>query len=189
MNVIYGVYNDGTKDVYVPFKVDSEGKGLIAGLTVVSAASFTRPADTTAYSIGDLVANSTSPASVVALSIPVTRVNAGSCIIRKIQLYKSSNTLTGANFRIHLFNTVPVMSVGDNAQIILPQIQNYIGRCDITLDQAFSNGAWGSSDITFSDQHVNLPSGKNIYALIEVRSAYTPTSAEVFTLSLEVIQD
>lgn len=165
------------------------------GLTNIGSNTFTRPADTTAYAVGDLVANSTTAGSVVPVSLTTARVTAGSFILRRIRLRKSTSTLTNASFRVHLFNSSPTVTVGDNGVFnsagVLASNMNtgYLGSSDITIDTGFNDGASGFSGIAFNNIQVKLASGQVIFALLEARAAYTPGSAEVFTIVAEVLQD
>src|SRR6185437_974597 len=84
------------------------------GATVNLSANFTRPADTTAYATGDLVANSTTAGSVTPLSFTAPRYATGSGQVRRARLKKSTNTTTNATFRLHLYATSPTPTNGDN---------------------------------------------------------------------------
>lgn len=162
----------------------------VGGVTSVASQSFARPADTTAYAAGDLVANNTTAANVTPPALVVGRVAAGSGILRRLRLFKSSTSLVNAQFRLHLFrDAAPTVSNGDNGVLLSSGVGNYLGRADITMDQAFTDGAWGSTDLLFTDMQFKLTTGQSIYALIEARAAYTPASGETFTIRAEVIQD
>lgn len=157
---------------------------------LVPTASFTRPADTTAYAVADLVANSTTAGSVTALSFTVARVAGGGGTLRRARLRKSGAVLTNATFRLHLYKVSPTPTNGDNGAWFTDQAAEYLGAFDVTLDRAFSDGAAGNgvpvngSEITFS-----LTAGQVVYGLTEARAAYTPASAEVFTWTLEAWPD
>jgi hypothetical protein len=153
------------------------------------SASFTRPANVTAYASGDLVANDTVAANVVPLKLQLPMQGA-SALLRRLRLRKSSASITTASFRVHLFRTSPTpVAVGDNAALAsLPgDGTNYLGSVDVTFDQAFASGATGFGAFA-TDSHVHQQTfdGGFIYALIEARSAYTPASGETFELQLQV---
>jgi hypothetical protein len=165
--------------------------GEVSGRTVLATASFTRPADTTAYALGDLVANSTTAGSVVQMQFTVSRIAAGSGMIRRLRLRKTGTSISAAAFRLHLFNaSVTTITNGDNGAFSVSNCANYMGKVDLTCDQVFTDGASGNaipsvgSEINFA-----LASGQVIYGLLEARGVYTPGSAEVFTLELEVLQN
>jgi hypothetical protein len=167
--------------------------GRVGGESAVVAASFTRPADTTAYAVGDLVANSTTAGGVAPLSLAAARVNAGTGLVRRVRLSTSHTGLAGnEQFRVHLFKTAPTCANGDNGAFSVNGIAAvHLGFADVTLDRVFSDGSKGvgvpasGSDILFDAG----AGSQNIYALIEARGAYTPASGESFTLALEVLRD
>jgi hypothetical protein len=75
-----------------------------AGKSALISASFTRPADTTAYASGDLVANSTTAGSVAPLTFSnVVRVNGAGGLVRRAKLRKTGTSTTNASFRIHFY--------------------------------------------------------------------------------------
>lgn len=156
-----------------------------------SEASFTRPANTTAYASGDLVANDTDAADVVPLSFTVSSPNrkGATIVVWRGRLKKSGTSVTNASFRLHLYATSPTVTNGDNgawASIVA----DYLGYIDIAVDKAFSDASQGDgvplSAGNAAEMIVQLPAGgATIYGLLEARAAYTPGSAEVFTATLE----
>lgn len=161
-----------------------------AQTTVTPSNFFNRPANTTAYASGQLVANSTTAGSVTPLSWPVARVAGGSGMIRRARLAKSGTSLTNAQFRLHLYTTAPTCANGDGGNWSTDQSANYLGSLDFNLSQAFTDGAAGNAaPNTGSEINFALASGQTIYGLIEARGAYTPASAETFTVTLEVLQN
>lgn len=150
-------------------------------------ASFTRPTDTTAYASGDLVANSTTAGSVVApvLTIGTSAVATGQQFsVNRIKLAKSTVTTTNASFRVHLFKVAPTVANGDNAAFSTSGAATYLNSFDITVGQAFTDGAVGF--VATGANAIVLDAGATIVALVEARGAYSPGNAEVFTLTLEV---
>jgi hypothetical protein len=150
--------------------------------------SITRPANTTAYASGQLVANSTTAGSVTPFGLQAARVAGGSGRVRRVEVYKSGTSLTNASFRVHLYGSLPTPANGDGAAWSTSRA-NYLGSFDVTVDKAFTDGAAGVGvPLTGTDVVFNAASGSaNIYALIEARAAYTPVSAEVFGVVLEVL--
>ncbi|WP_230769541.1 hypothetical protein [Sphingomonas sp. Leaf4] len=167
------------------------------GLTVVSA-MLVRPADTTAYVAGDLVANSVNAAGVAPIELAdVTRAGVEAIRIERVRLRKTSPALVGAVFRVHLFRRVPVVTAGDNAAfdngaglLSLADITGYVGSADIIMDRAAAIGAIGvglvngGGGITCETGAV-VGKERSLWALIEARGAYTPTSGETFVLMIE----
>ncbi len=165
--------------------------GQIGGFGENPSASFTRPADTTAYASGDLVANHTTAGSVVAMSFTVARVAAGHVSIRKARLQKSTTTTTNAAFRLHLYRAAPTLVGGDNAAWSTTR-SGYLGSIDFASANAlaFSDGvAINGLPVLGSEISVKLASGTTIVGLLEARAAYAPGNAEVFAVELETFQD
>ncbi len=163
---------------------------LSANSTVVSAPVMTRPADTTAYAVGDLVANSTVAGSVVPLALPIARANNTPSTLRRVRLKKSGTSLTNAQFRVHFYRKLPTLANGDNGAWSTSE-SHYIGSVDITMDKAFTDGAKGFGIPSVGSEMIALPDDdlQVVYALLEARAAYTPVSGEQFTLTGEVFQD
>ena len=172
--------------VVLPSDMPLMGRGLVNAQD-----SFTRPSDTTAYAAGDLVANSTTAGSVVALSFTVARYTAGGAAILRARLGKSTTTLAGAVFRLHLYTSTPgTISNGDNGAFSTSGVTttpSYIGWIDIVCTQTFTNGAigFGVPDVPI---FVKLASGTTIKGLLEVKAAYTPGNGETFAVMLEAEQ-
>jgi len=165
---------------------------IISGSTRITGGTLTRPADTTAYASGDLVANSTTAGSVTPISITVARANDKAFTILKGQLQKSTTSTTNAQFRMHFWNVSPTVTNGDNGALLATK-SGYIGSIDIdmSLNAVFSDGALGNGAPNTGSAMISSPASGTqvIYCLIEARNAYTPGNAETFVPYLEVIQE
>lgn len=153
------------------------------------SASFTRPADTTAYTIGDLIANSTTAASVVPMSFPIWKAGSGQTRITRARFVKSNTSPTLSAFRLHLYETSPTVANGDNSAWSTDQAAHYLGNIDgPTVLFAFSDGCslFGAATAG-SEMILKLSAGATIFGVLEARAAYTPASAEVFTIILECL--
>lgn len=150
----------------------------------IASGTVTRPADTTAYASGDLVANSTTAGSVVPITLSNLCNGPGqSAQIRRVRLRTSSTSVTNASFRVHLFSTATITAAnGDNGAFSVSAAAGYLGQVDVTVGQAFTDGAVGTATT-----EINLYGTSTVYALIEARGAYTPTSAGTFTVSVEAM--
>lgn len=159
-------------------------------VVVVTAPTMTRPADTTQYSTGDLVANSTTAGSVVPLEFDV---GGGSGMVRKIRIRtnRTSGGTTNAMLRLHLYRAAPTAASGDNGAFSTNQAAAYLGAFDVTVDRQFTDGAAGNGlPLAGSEIGFQLPAGTtSLRGLLEARAAYTPASGEQFTAALEIIKD
>lgn len=171
--------------LFVLFVTSLQASGPLGEWKNVPGPTFTRPNDATPYTSGDLVANSTTAGSVVPIAIVFgSNTTENQIELSRIRLVKSTTGVTTAAFRIHLFSTLPTVSAGDNAAMVIATgAAGYLGFFDIATMQSFTDGAQGTV-ITGSNRIV-LVGGATIYALIEARGAYTPVALETFTLILE----
>jgi hypothetical protein len=154
-------------------------------------ASFTRPNNTTAYASGQLVANSATAGSALPLALSIGGNSMpGATRITRVRLSKNGTLGTNASFRVHLYGASPTLANGDGGAWSSNQAANYLGSIDVPSMKAFTDGC---SDVgaaaAGSEFLLRLPGGTTIYALIEARAAYTPAANEVFTLTLETVDD
>lgn len=164
--------------------------GQVGGHIVVASANFTRPADTTAYAVGDLIANSTTAGAVAPLQFTVSRTVDGSFMIRRARVKKTGPSVTNAQVRLHLYKQSPAASNGDNG-VWLTDEKLYLGSMDVTPDRAFTDAAKGIGVPNAGSEINGTPDvgTQLIYGLLEARAAYVPASAEVFTVTLETHQN
>lgn len=180
--------SDGTIKEIIGDPTSGGGAALsvsASGLRVVGT-TVTRPADTTAYAAGDLIANSTTAGFVT----PITFAGVGSSgTITKWRL-RTNRAASGTGWvaRLHLYRAVPTPSNGDNGAWLTNKAADWIGSLDAVMDTQFTDGAAGNGTarvgpgITY-----DLGSATDtLYGLLETRSAYTPASGETFTPDLEI---
>lgn len=150
------------------------------------SSSFTRPADTTPYTAADLVANSTTAGSVTPLTF---RQGYGqNLIIRQVRLKINTAVNTNAKFLLHLYNTTPTNTNGDNGAWLTTS-SGYMGNVAIdgTL-QTFSDNTVGIGvyiNTAVASPWLVVGDGNYIlYGLLSATAAYTPTSGGIFTATL-----
>lgn len=148
--------------------------------------SFTRPSDTTAYTSGDLVANSTTAASVVPMS---WNLGGSGGRLLGVALENNRTTITNGTFSIHFYGTSPVATAptaGDNGAIATVQAKG-LGILALTI--LVTSNDVGRTIIHAGETGFVYPWALPypiVYGLIEAKAAYTPASAEVFTCELFV---
>ena len=151
-----------------------------------SSANFTRAANTTEYSAGDLVANSVTSGSVAAMQFTISVGNGRALKIVSVKLETDNTVATDASFRLHLYAADPTASNGDNG-VWLTTESTHIGFID--LDECLAFASEISSTTTVGDDkriYWRLASGQILYGLLEARASYTPASAEVYTVTLNI---
>jgi hypothetical protein len=151
------------------------------------SASFIRPANTTAYAAGSLVANSVTPASVVPMAFTLgNSFGAGQYRMTRFRLFKSGTNVTNATFRLHLYEALPVVANGDGGTWLTSMSAHWLGNIDVSSMLPFSDGAAGTgSPPSGSEHYIKMYQGKVLYGLLMALGAYTPASAEAFTCVLE----
>jgi len=165
--------------------------GEIGGRTVRVAATFARPADTTAYAALDTVSTSTSAPVVITFS-SMARINAGSGYITKARIMTDQKT-NSARFRLHLFHTAPTLT-NDNAAfpLLWADRANRVGKIDFspvtTEDATNSTCAESMNDavrLSFTCETANTA----LYGILETLDAFTPASGQNFYISLTAEQN
>jgi hypothetical protein len=155
-----------------------------------------RPEDTTQYTAGDMVADST--------SAPTANVLAGAALangrggtIRAVTLIDSAKLATAGDFEIWFFDAAytlandnaafaPTDAVAKKAQAIvsLPGSGSIVGNAGA---DAAGNRVYQKTGI---DKDFKCATGsKDLWWALVVRNAYTPVSAEEFTLIVDVEQN
>ncbi len=129
------------------------------------AASVTRPNDTTAYAVGDLVANSTTAGSVVPLSFPLgNSYGIGQFRINRARLAKSGTGVTNATFRVHLYAASPSPANGDNGAWSTDQAGKWLGNIDVTSMLAFTDGAAGTGSLPAGSEGLTDRGARGVHA-------------------------
>lgn len=170
----------------------------VRGVILTPSYSFTRPADTTAYASGRLVANPTAAGSVVALSWQIGPATTGSSarragMIRRLRSYSTDNDIVLSSFRYHFYSANPCSTAptgGDNAALAV-QVSNasYLGAIDVTWDRIINTADAFGIGVANNGSEINFnlgPEAYLLYALMEARAAYTPASGEVITSIPEI---
>lgn len=159
-------------------------------------AVFTRPADTTQYTAGDVVGPITTPA---AQSFPnAARANGGSGRIVEIMMAFDLETITTATFRLHFFNAV-LTPQADNAAFtgVSTNPASYLGYIDpvILVTQAggtlgqirVAPGVSATGGLPFNYQCAD--GGSGLWMVITALGAYTPKSSGIVRVSIVVERD
>jgi hypothetical protein len=168
---------------------------LLRPVSKIVTASYTRPADTTAYTAGDVLADSTSSATILTFA-NVARANGLGFLVDGVTVAYSGAPATKPDLELWLFDTSITMQQ-DNA--IFNPADADVAKC-LGVVPLSGSGAIIASPLANSGnmvQHIATivksraaaAATTSIFGVVVVRSAYTPTSAESFTFRLHVIQD
>lgn len=184
--------------VHASILVDPDGASIdggnplaVKGRIFRASASFTRPLDTTAYAVGDLIANSTTAGDVVPVAFDLGVTEA---LIRGLDLHTTNTAIPASvTIRAHLFDAVPTFDAGDNDASGLSTSGvgavgcsgRHIGYIDVTPDtwlKTKASGQGGPSSGTV-DIHFVSPDGASttVWVVFEARTAFPPASGSVLT--------
>lgn len=150
--------------------------------------TLTRPANTTAYSSGQLVASSTTAGSIV---VPSFTLAGGRGFIPRLRLATNVTTgWSGAALTVTLWRTAPTYTNGDGGSYaVATGGAARLGAFACTLTQ-YGDGASGECSVSTGNfATIALPSGTSVYWDIQTGGSLTPISGQTFTLTAETVAD
>lgn len=149
--------------------------------------TLTRPANTTAYSSGQLIASSTTAGSIV---VPSFTIQGGRGFIPRVRLSTNATTGWAGTFTVTLWRAAPTYTNGDGgAYAVATGAAGRLAQYSCTLVQ-YGDGASGECSITIGNfLTASLPSGTSIYWDVQTAAAATPISGQTFTLTAETVAD
>lgn len=148
-----------------------------------ASTSFTRPADTTAYAVGDAVTNSTG--APVPLQITITGAAAGQAyVITEAQVISSAKGATLPLFNLYLFPTT-FTATADNAALAIDQTTYESGGIVVALTEQSSVASYSRVVATGLNYVRALDANDTkLHATLQAANAYTPASGEKLTVVL-----
>jgi hypothetical protein len=161
---------------------------LSSGAITNPTATLTRPANTTAYATGALIANSTVAGSVAVPSFAIA-TSAGGVILPRLRvLTNAPSGWGGVNLSINLWSAPPAYVNGDGgAYAVASGAANWLANFLVSLAQ-FGDGAAGGGGLTSANEMaLKLASGTSIFADIQILSVATPIAGQTFTLIPELL--
>ena len=171
-----------------PVNIASDQYVPVVGILASSTASFTRPGDTNAYAVGDIVSNSTSSTTPMTFA-SVARANGGSGYITKIRVATGTPGLTPV-LRLHVFKVNNPTVAVDNAAFstTVSDDANKIGYSD--LPAMVGSGAGSETcETNIKFPYILAGGTTSMYGFLETRSAFTPGNAGVFNVALTLDQN
>jgi hypothetical protein len=148
--------------------------------------TLTRPANTTAYAANQLIASSTTAASIV---VPSLATLTGAGILPRLRLRTNAgNGWGGVNLSINLWSAAPTYTNGDGgAYAPATGSAAWLANFLVSSLQQFGDGAIGSGGLTSANEMaIRLASGTLFWDL-QILSAATPGSGQTFTLTAELL--
>jgi len=168
----------------------------VLGVNHTVQATFTRPADTNVYAAGDVICNSTSAPQVLTFLGPTREASGRGAILQEAILISSANQSTKLEAELWLFDTT-VVAVNDNAAFAPSDAETLTLLAVVPFyaaDWRVGNASAGAAGNAVC-QAINLgrpinvtgASNNSIFGVLVARNAYTPVSAEVFTIKLKFL--
>ncbi len=156
---------------------------------IVSAtAEFARPANTTAYTAGDVVSNSVAATSLLEFSSVIRTIGRSGYLVGA-QLSTDKKSIT-PRIRVHLFNVNTPTVSADNAA----HQEKYADRakrlCSFDLPAMITGTDTTNSNMSRSeDMSLRIPiiaatEDTDVYGFLEALDAFTPASQQAFSLTL-----
>lgn len=163
-------------------------------MVIVAASSFTRPANTTAYTANEAVSNSTTASSVTAVSFTAVDINNAPIDLRRCRIATTDTGAGSANaaFRIYFYQSNPTSSsgvVGGDGAAFSTKQGTFVGSMTGTM-LIFSDGGVAVCTPEAGSEIITLPTSgaETLYALLQTTSGFTPISASTWTLTIEGFQ-
>lgn len=154
-----------------------------AGTTI--RAEFTRPSDTTAYAANDVVGYTGSADTTLIAAI--FSENGGTGYVVKAELW-TDQAANVSPFRMYLFNVEPT-PIADNSAFTLlyADISKCIGYIDFSNVSQEGSGSTGALGLWTGQLFAKADaSADDIYCVLVTKAAFTPASAQKFTICLSM---
>jgi hypothetical protein len=164
--------------------------GKVGGITIEVSDEFARPADTTAYAVGDAIGATTSNTGTTPLrSIVVGAANGATGYLTKFRLMTDQAACV-AVIRVHFYTVAAPATVipGDNALMTLAWANRAqrIGSIDLPAlaTELGSNTAARAQDLTSRLAFQCDAADNKIYYRLETQTIFTPASGQSWFLAL-----
>ena len=159
----------------------------VDGKAYRTAATITRPSNTTAYTAGDVVGDTGGSAII---SLTAAGPTAGCVIIQSVSLIFSDITVPSGMgaFRVHLYSASPT-AIADNAafDLVSGDRASYLGFVDLAAPQDLGSTIY--TQVDYPGRLVKLAAASTtLFAEIETRNAYTPVSASTVELRVSTLE-
>ena len=174
-------------DVGLKRRSDGTYASLVAGGAYRSTVTVTRPSNTTAYTAGDVVGDTSGSAI---LTLANVGPSGGYVLIQSAALiFSDSSVPSGMGaFRVHLYSASPT-AIADNAAFDLASGEraSYMGFIEFAAPQDLGSTIY--TQVDYPGRMIKLAAASStLYAEIETRGAYTPVSASTVELRVSALE-
>lgn len=152
----------------------------------IPSITFTRPANTTAYTAGDVVGSATSAIH----ELTGAASSSSFVFVQSIQLLINNASVPSGmtGFRVHLYSSAPT-AISDNAAYTFTTSDLAAWQDSFDLSTPAVRGSMLRSQAYYQGGVMKLqPASSSLYAVIETLGAYTPASGTAYTLRVKVLE-
>lgn len=152
----------------------------------IPSITFTRPANTTAYTAGDVVGSATSAIH----ELTGAASSSSFVFVQSIQLLINNTTVPAgmAGFRVHLYNASPT-AILDNAAYTFTTADVAAWQDSFDLNTPAVRGSMLRSQAYYQGGILKLlPASSSLFAEIETLGGYTPASGTAYTLRVKLLE-
>lgn len=179
----------------MPLQIIPDPLALLRPVSKTVQAAYTRPADTNVYASGDVLAESTSAATILTFA-SCARANGLGFLVDGATLIFSTAPTTKPDLELWLFDTAITMQ-NDNVawnptDADLEKCLGVIKFPGVAVNAAAVSGGNGNGMASVAadiKSRAAAAASTSLFGVVVVRSAYTPASAEKFSFRLHLIQD
>jgi hypothetical protein len=166
---------------------DGASSLTVDGKAYRAAVTITRPSNTTAYTAGDVIGDTSGSAII---TLPSIGPSGGFVLFQSVRLLIGSTSVPSGMgaFRLHLYTTTPT-AIADNAafDLVSGEVANYAGYIDLPAPQDFGSTLFTQAD--YCGTAVKLSSAStSLFAELETRGSFTPASGTLFDLRVMTLE-
>ena len=171
-----------------PIPVSDNASSLtVDGKAYRSTVTITRPSNTTAYTVGDVVGDTGGSAII---SLTAAGPTAGFVLVQSISLVFSDSTVPSGMgaFRIHMYSASPT-AIADNAvfDLVSGERANYMGYIDLPAPQDLGSSLY--TQVDYPGRLIKLAAASTtLFVELETRGAYTPVSASTVSIRMNLLE-
>lgn len=186
-SLLYEVIKVGTVTGKPLTVADNNGSLTVDGKAYRSTVTITRPSNTTAYTAGDVVGD-TSGSAIITLSN--IGPSGGYVLVQSVSLiFSDSAVISGmGSYRLHFYSASPT-AIADNAvfDLVSGERANYMGFVDLAAPVDFGSSLYTQTD--YPGRLIKLAAGSTtLYAELETKGAYTPASASTIDVRVATLE-
>ena len=163
-------------------------------LKTVIATAKTRPANTTAYTVGDVINESTTVGTGWVFDDVVRKIG-GSGTIKRVYINDSAFVATNLSAELFLFDTIVGVD-NDNATntITDAEMLTCVAVVPVSTSRPATITAGAGGNALLESAAVDIPfrctgSSTTLFGVLIAKNAYVPVSGEIFTIRLLIKQD